>query len=104
MNLAALVSSLLLTPMVADHFVLTWFLFFAFTAMHIYSNYRAVSCVIMETFNRLRFEKTFLNYISNVPLTPKEANKTEPLLMRKYTCYIIVMHVCVYLYHSFNLR
>lgn len=54
-NLAAFLFSLLLLRIVAGNPWLLYSIFISFTFLHIFANYRAVSCVVMETFNRSRY-------------------------------------------------
>ncbi|KAH7958892.1 hypothetical protein HPB49_006134 [Dermacentor silvarum] len=54
-NLAAFLFSLLLLRIVAGNPWLLYSIFISFTLLHIFANYRAVSCVVMETFNRSRY-------------------------------------------------
>lgn len=78
--MCALITSLLITPLLADNLSLTWILFVIFTVMHVYSNYQAVSCVVMDTFNRLRFDSAVKYFSAKKMLTPEEANFSEPLV------------------------
>ncbi|XP_033627878.1 RUS1 family protein C16orf58 homolog isoform X1 [Asterias rubens] len=84
-NLAALVVGLLITPMVSGNPLLTWFLFFLFTFFHLYANYRAVTCVVMNTLNQARLHIIMKEYLTTRflhILSPAEANAREPVLRR----------------------
>ncbi|XP_038053737.1 RUS family member 1-like isoform X2 [Patiria miniata] len=84
-NLAALLVGLFLTPMVAGNPMLTWFLFFLFTFLHLYSNYRAVTCVVMETLNQSRLHIVCQEHLGSVDshiMSPAAANALEPVVWR----------------------
>ncbi|XP_050812849.1 RUS family member 1 isoform X2 [Gopherus flavomarginatus] len=80
-NLAGLLVSLLLIPLVTDRLQLTYTLYGLFTAVHLYANYRAVRAVCMETLNRARLRLALRHFLCQgwVP-TPAHANPQEPLL------------------------
>ena len=88
-NLAALVTSLFLTPLISGRPTLTWFLFFLFSFLHIYANYKAVSSVVMEVFNRIRFFSVANSFLSTrkYAFTPLQANRTESIFFRKLPMY-----------------
>ena len=67
-----------------SHLRLVWLLFFVFTFLHLFSNYRAVSVVSMETLNRNRLHLLMKHLFTNgeVP-NPKLINLQEPLLLGK---------------------
>ena len=72
---------------------LVWLLFIAFTFLHLYSNYKAVSAVVMETVNLPRLHILVERYMnSSVILTPKEVAKLDPVIRGK-TCFLIP-HSC----------
>ncbi|XP_066918536.1 RUS family member 1-like [Clytia hemisphaerica] len=82
-NLMALIASFILTPIVADRPILVWFLFILFTFFHLFANYRAVSCVVMETLNMNRLYIVMQHFIEHEAfLSPKQVNKLEPVLRR----------------------
>ncbi|KAM9100485.1 RUS1 family protein C16orf58 homolog isoform X1 [Sarcophilus harrisii] len=79
-NLAGLLVSLLLLPLVSERPRLSLAAFFLFTALHLYANYRAVRAVIMETFNETRLYLVLKHFIQwGEVLTPPSANRMEPL-------------------------
>lgn len=82
-NLAALLTSLLLLPYITEDFTLTWVLLIVFTFLHIYTNYRAVLCLVLNTFNPYRYEMVIKHYFSSNGeiLSPEEANKAEKLIL-----------------------
>lgn len=81
-NLAGLLLSLILIPLVTDNPLLTLSLFFLFTILHLFANYKAVRSVVMETFNEARLSIVFLRYLRDKQiLSPVEANRTEPVLL-----------------------
>ncbi|XP_035660501.1 RUS family member 1-like isoform X2 [Branchiostoma floridae] len=80
-NLMALLAGLVVTPMVADNPLLTWFLFFVFTCLHLFANYNAVTCVVMETLNQSRLHILVSHYLrTGVVLNPAQANVQEPVV------------------------
>jgi len=80
-NLLALLAGLVITPMVANSSLLVWLLFIIFTFLHLYSNYKAVSAVVMETVNLPRLHILVDKYMnSSVVLTPKEVAKLDPVI------------------------
>ncbi|KAK5609123.1 hypothetical protein CRENBAI_015808 [Crenichthys baileyi] len=82
-NLAGLLVSLLLIPLVTDNPVLTLTLFFLFTILHLFANYKAVRSVIMETFNEARLSIVWQQYLKDgLILSPLEANQREPVFLQ----------------------
>eukprot|EP00040_Diaphanoeca_grandis_P024426 m.134240 g.134240 ORF g.134240 m.134240 type:complete len:462 (+) comp29726_c0_seq1:197-1582(+) len=82
-NLTALGVSFMIVPLVAGHTLRTWGLFILFTLMHIYSNYRAVSSLMLDQFNYQRMLIATREYFSNnqqVP-TPREMATLEPIFL-----------------------
>ncbi|XP_029912758.1 RUS family member 1 [Myripristis murdjan] len=81
-NLAGLLVSLILIPLVTDNPALTLGLFFLFTIFHLYANYRAVRSVVMETFNEARLSIVLRRYLRDGRvLAPPEANRSEPVFL-----------------------
>uniref|UniRef100_A0A8D3A897 RUS family member 1 n=1 Tax=Scophthalmus maximus TaxID=52904 RepID=A0A8D3A897_SCOMX len=81
-NLAGLLISLTLIPLVTDNAVLTLSLFFLFTILHLFANYKAVRSVVMETFNEARLSIVLQQYLRDERiLTPLEANQREPVFL-----------------------
>uniref|UniRef100_A0AAQ5XML2 RUS family member 1 n=1 Tax=Amphiprion ocellaris TaxID=80972 RepID=A0AAQ5XML2_AMPOC len=79
-NLAGLLVSLILIPLVTDNPVLTLSLFFLFTVLHLFANYKAVRSVVMETFNEARLSIVLQQYLRDERiLNPLEANQREPV-------------------------
>ncbi|XP_018588192.2 RUS family member 1 isoform X1 [Scleropages formosus] len=79
-NLAGLLVSLVLIPLVTDNPLLTFTLFFFFTVLHLLANYRAVRSVVMETLNETRLSILLHHYLSDDQiLSPLEANHREPV-------------------------
>lgn len=61
---------------------LTLILFFLFTVLHLFANYKAVRSVIMETFNEARLSIVFQQYLEDKQiLSPQEANLREPVFL-----------------------
>lgn len=81
-NLAGLLVSLVLIPLVTDNPLLTFILFFLFTVLHLFANYKAVRSVVMETFNEARLSIVLHRYLLNGQvLSPVEANQREPVFL-----------------------
>ncbi|KAG9464585.1 hypothetical protein GDO78_019692 [Eleutherodactylus coqui] len=80
-NLAGLLVSLVLVPLVSDSFWGTYLLFLFLTCLHLYANYRAVRSVVMETLNQSRLAIVLEYFLREGRiLSPAEANPKEPLL------------------------
>ncbi|EYC39133.1 hypothetical protein Y032_0674g1416 [Ancylostoma ceylanicum] len=79
-NVTALISSLIMLPLVSGKHTLIWFLFMAFTGVHLYANYRAVRSLNMETLNLKRATILIRSWLSsrNIP-SVQECNRAEPL-------------------------
>jgi uncharacterized membrane protein YjjP (DUF1212 family) len=58
-NLAALLINLAVLPLLSGDFYLTWGLFFALTALHLFANYRAVKALKFKTLNKARYTCTW---------------------------------------------
>ncbi|XP_068192528.1 RUS family member 1 isoform X2 [Antennarius striatus] len=81
-NLAGLLVSLVLIPFVTDNPQLTISLFFLFTILHLFSNYKAVRSVVMETFSEARLLIVMQQYLRDRQiLSPEEANQREPVFL-----------------------
>lgn len=79
-NLAGLLVSLLLIPLVTDNIRLTYILFILFTSLHLFANYRAVKGIVMETLNQSRLRIVLNHYLKEGKmLTPATANAREPV-------------------------
>ncbi|KAJ1126196.1 hypothetical protein NDU88_004604 [Pleurodeles waltl] len=79
-NLAGLLVSLLLIPLVTDNLFLVYVLFFFFTGLHLYANYRAVRGIVMDTLNQARLTILVHHFLQDgCVLTPSAANPEEPL-------------------------
>ena len=63
---------------------LTWTLFFVFTFLHLYANFRAVSSVVMETVNMPRLHVLVNEFLSEGRImTPEEVGSREPVIFGK---------------------
>ncbi|KAM8845222.1 RUS family member 1 [Spinachia spinachia] len=81
-NLAGLLVSLMLIPIVTDNPMLTVSLFILFTVLHLFANYKAVRSVVMETLNEARLSIVLQQYLRDGRiLRPAEANQKEPVLL-----------------------
>ncbi|XP_055993694.1 RUS family member 1 [Sorex fumeus] len=79
-NLAGLLVSLLLLPLVADSPSFSLGCFCLLTALHIYANYRAVRAIVMETLNEGRLWLVLNHFLEKGEvLDPTSANQMEPL-------------------------
>lgn len=65
-------------------FSLTWTLFFIFTFLHLYANFRAVSSVVMETVSLPRLHLLVTEYLyAGRIMTPEEVGSREPVVFGK---------------------
>lgn len=80
-NLLALCLNLAILPLVTGNTVSTATIFLCLTVLHIYANYRAVSCLVIPTLNKARLSLvlTHLNSTGQV-LGPREANRLERVI------------------------
>lgn len=84
-NLAALLANLWLLGAVDGKHRLIWTLFVGFTLLHVYSNFRAVSSVVMETLNLTRFFLVVTRFVENGRVTsPRLANQSESVWRRNH--------------------
>lgn len=80
-NLAALVTSLTILPLIISNFILTWVTFILCVVMHLLANYQAVRSVRMESLNRPRLLYTLDKWTTSASVPGiDETNLTEPLL------------------------
>ncbi len=85
MNLAALLFSLVLLPLVADSVFGTWALFFVFTVLHLVCNYNAVTVLQLDMFNRRRAAIAIDTWLqSKTLLSPAALATKEPLFIRTW--------------------
>ncbi|KAL0993295.1 hypothetical protein UPYG_G00105790 [Umbra pygmaea] len=81
-NLAGLLVSLMLIPLVTDNSPLTLVLFFLFTILHLFANFKAVRSVVMETLNEARLSIVLQQYLKDGRvLSPLEANHKESVFL-----------------------
>ncbi|KAM8777743.1 RUS family member 1 [Rhynchonycteris naso] len=79
-NLAGLLVSLLMLPLVSDCPSLSLGCFFLLTALHIYANYRAVRALVLETLNEGRLWLVLKHFLQRGQvLDPASVNRMEPL-------------------------
>ncbi|KAL6071877.1 hypothetical protein STEG23_023599 [Scotinomys teguina] len=79
-NLAGLLVSLLMLPLVSDCPSLSLGCFILLTALHIYANYRAVRALVLETLNESRLQLVLKHFLQRGEvLEPASANQMEPL-------------------------
>ncbi|VDL43562.1 unnamed protein product [Hymenolepis diminuta] len=88
-NLLALFLNLILVSVVTGNLALIWLLFIILGPIHIYANWRAVRCLELTTFNRVRFNILVQDWLSRldkksdqVPrlLSVQEVNYLEPII------------------------
>ncbi|XP_074641058.1 RUS family member 1-like [Tubulanus polymorphus] len=63
-NLAALLCSMVLIPLVAQNQSLVWLCYVIFTALHLFANYKAVTVVVMESLNQARLKIIIEHYLT----------------------------------------
>ncbi|XP_030880240.1 RUS1 family protein C16orf58 homolog [Leptonychotes weddellii] len=79
-NLAGLLVSLLMLPLVSACPSFSLGCFFFLTALHIYANYRAVRALVLETLNEGRLRLVLKHFLQRGEvLGPASANQMEPL-------------------------
>lgn len=79
-NLAGLLVSLLMLPLVSENPSFSLGCFCLLTALHIYANYRAVRALVMETLNEGRLRMVLTHFLQwGEVLDPTSANQMEPL-------------------------
>ncbi|XP_070572784.1 RUS family member 1-like [Ptychodera flava] len=91
-NLLGLLVGLIITPMVAGNPQLMWSLFVMFTMLHLFSNYRAVTCVVMETVNQARLHILVQDYLQDPggsAASLQEVNKAEPVILKQHKLFNI---------------
>ncbi|XP_004623231.1 RUS1 family protein C16orf58 homolog [Octodon degus] len=79
-NLAGLLVSLVMLPLVSGSPSFSLGCFFLLTALHIYANYRAVHALVMETLNENRLQLLLRHFLQKGEiLDTTSANRMEPL-------------------------
>ncbi|XP_076449881.1 RUS family member 1-like [Babylonia areolata] len=79
-NLAALLTSFAVLPLVSGHLFLTWTLFLLLTMLHIFANYRAVKAVCMESLNQARLHLLMEHYLlTGAAPAVADVNAREPV-------------------------
>uniref|UniRef100_A0AAY4DEJ9 RUS family member 1 n=1 Tax=Denticeps clupeoides TaxID=299321 RepID=A0AAY4DEJ9_9TELE len=97
-NLAGLLVSLVLIPLVTDNPLLTFVLFFLFTVLHLVANYKAVRTVVMDTLNKDRLSIVLQQYLHDGQvLSPQEANRREPVFLEFRKKVNIKLGVCAHI-------
>ncbi|KAL4223503.1 hypothetical protein ACF0H5_016974 [Mactra antiquata] len=82
-NLAALICSFIIVPIVTGRHFLIWMLYFIFTSLHLYANYSAVKGVVMESINQARLHIILKEYFQSGDILPSNVvNRQEPLLWK----------------------
>jgi len=82
-NVISLVVSLVLLPQMDGRPVAVWTLFVLFTAVHLYSNYRAVRALKLSTLNQQRFEIALKYYLQQDNTAPSvsQCNEQENVIL-----------------------
>jgi hypothetical protein len=82
-GLLGMLLAMAITPVVGDSQLLIWLCFWLFTSLHLYSNYKAVTSVIMDRMNRQRANILIDAFIASkqktVP-TPLDVAKREKVI------------------------
>ncbi|ODN06341.1 RUS1 family protein C16orf58 [Orchesella cincta] len=81
-NLVALVTSLILLPIVSGNTLAVWTLFLLFTILHLFGNYNAVKSLQLETLNKSRLLLCLQDYLNvgNIS-TVKQINTKESVYL-----------------------
>ncbi|XP_041350243.1 RUS family member 1-like isoform X2 [Gigantopelta aegis] len=80
-NLAGLVCSLILVPLVTGKPFVIWTLFIMFTMLHLFANYSAVTSVVMETLNQARLNIIVKRFLKASHILPVDyVNFQEPVV------------------------
>ncbi|KAK6190597.1 hypothetical protein SNE40_002428 [Patella caerulea] len=80
-NLAALICSLIIVPVLTGKDTLIWTLYILFTMLHLFANYSAVTSVVMATLNQARLHLLVKGYLCNGLIeNTKIINYQEPVL------------------------
>lgn len=85
-NLAAVLVGMVLLPLINENVFYTWLLFVTATICHIYCNYRAVTCLVLEQFN---YEVYRLSTLSLSVLVDSNVFTVPPQRLRIATCQYI---------------
>ncbi|XP_018016415.1 RUS family member 1 [Hyalella azteca] len=86
-NLAALLTSLVLLPLITHSLVMTWSVFMVLLALHLLCNYQAVRAVVARTLNRPRLLLLMQQFADTFTVMPlQEANAAEPLFTGSAFC------------------
>ncbi|XP_050546733.1 RUS family member 1 isoform X2 [Daktulosphaira vitifoliae] len=64
-NLMAFLIGLVMLPIVENHNLLIWIIYFIVTALHLFANYKAVKSLNINVFNIARFDLALKYYLSN---------------------------------------
>ena len=81
-NLVALCVNLMVLPLVSHSQYLPFIMFVFLALLHVYSNYRAVSCLVINTLNTARLNILLDNFLATGRVsTPEVINKLEPVLV-----------------------
>ena len=83
-NLAALICSLVILPIISNHFTLMCVLFVLLTVLHLFANYKAVRAVCMESLNQARLHLIMEHYLLTGTAPGVAAiNASEPVFWGK---------------------
>jgi len=78
----ALVTSLILLPMVSGNIIAVWLLYVIFTSIHLFANYKAVKSLEIETLNRSRLLICLQEYINSGTVSSvKSINQRESVII-----------------------
>ena len=81
-NLLGLCVNLVVLPLVTGSQFLPFLLFLLLATLHVYCNYRAVSCLVIKTLNTARLHILLDRLVSTGQVSPPDlVNKLEPVLL-----------------------
>ncbi|XP_050420463.1 RUS family member 1 [Adelges cooleyi] len=86
MNLLAFLIGLIMLPIVENRIIVIWTIYFTVTAVHLFSNYKAVKSLNINVFNAARFDLTLKYYLSN-DLQNHDVNKPE-FINKREACFL----------------
>ena len=81
-NLLGLCVNLVVLPLVTGSQALPFLLFLLLATLHVYCNYRAVSCLVINTLNTARLHILLDRLVSSGQVSsPSQVNKLEPVMV-----------------------
>ncbi|KAL7642651.1 UNVERIFIED_CONTAM: hypothetical protein RMT77_007215 [Armadillidium vulgare] len=81
-NLAGLITSLTLLPVLTSSPIITWATFLLLVCLHVFTNFKAMRSLHMKTLNRPRLLQIFHSYVRDLFVPEVEiTNENEPLFL-----------------------